>query len=1016
MEGSGSYETLGSCEIAGVPLRKLKSRRTGIIVYLAQVEGPLVNGYFCLATEAHDHDGLPHTLEHLIFLGSEDYPYKGVLDQLANRCLASGTNAWTDVDHTVYTMTNAGSEGFLSLMPVYLEHILYPTLTDSGFITEVHHINGEGEDAGVVYCEMQARENTAEERTLFHLLQAMYPGNCGYKSETGGRLHNLRTSCSNERVKAYHKQYYRPDNLALIITGQLEPDDVFVALAPFEDKVLHKGPLPPMERPWQSPVPPLLSSVCEVVPFPSDDERDGMVIMAWRGPKAVDRYLYSAIVSLVEYLHSTSVAPLQQELVYISEPYCSEMELLLQENAEVCLGLEFHGVPLQMLPQIKDKVLNILSSIAGGKIPFDMDRLRSILVKQIRGFLNKMEEDPHTFVAFQAIGDFLFGQTAQDLVAYIDQTTHFRKLMGEPESFWLNLLTHYFIKSPYVAILGTPSTSLAETMAQEEKDRITKQKEWLGEAGLAQKKGELEEAVRQNEVPPPVNIVASFPVPGIESIRFHPLLAHGNCSTTDATLSQKLPVHHLPFFFEVHHIHSSLVKLTAVLDTLAVPTELRPYIPLYLELLFDSSVQRSGVIISHEIRVKEIAEHTVSTSASLGQKGKKFQFGVFPEVAFVTIKVEPSEYVKGVQYLQEAMYGLQFTRDRLTVVVNKLLNYITKVKRMGNEAVNMVHSSIVFKRESMCNFCSAITQEKFLENIHLCLKDCTAANKIIEDMRNVQNALVSPSNIRVFVAMNVHTLAHPNPSDPWLKFVPNSILEGPHTIQPPSVSLPVALLQDGCCGRSILTGLGSVESSYLVQSAPCIRLPHHSDLPSILVLIEYLGALEGPMWRQIRGMGLSYGYRLECKPEDGLLYFRLLRSSHVMQAYEAAKKIVDDFVKGTTPLNPAQLEAAISGTIFFIVDLQQSLNDLADQAILTSLKALNITFSQNLLSAVAKVTSEDLTRVGRLYFSALFDPSVACCAVLCNTSKAEDVKLGFERLGFGHTFNVTYDLGELCCL
>ena len=35
-----------------------------------------------------DNDGLPHTLEHLIFLGSEDYPYKEVLDLLANRALA----------------------------------------------------------------------------------------------------------------------------------------------------------------------------------------------------------------------------------------------------------------------------------------------------------------------------------------------------------------------------------------------------------------------------------------------------------------------------------------------------------------------------------------------------------------------------------------------------------------------------------------------------------------------------------------------------------------------------------------------------------------------------------------------------------------------------------------------------------------------------------------------------------------------------------------------------------------
>lgn len=28
------------------------------------------------ATEAHDDDGLPHTLEHLVFMGSEKYPYK----------------------------------------------------------------------------------------------------------------------------------------------------------------------------------------------------------------------------------------------------------------------------------------------------------------------------------------------------------------------------------------------------------------------------------------------------------------------------------------------------------------------------------------------------------------------------------------------------------------------------------------------------------------------------------------------------------------------------------------------------------------------------------------------------------------------------------------------------------------------------------------------------------------------------------------------------------------------------
>ena len=108
-----SFSQLASCNIGGVPVLKYRSSRTGIVVCIAQVEGPIVNGFFCLglycksrshlarlfscpliclfivnwlgnnkllllfvATEAHDDDGLPHTLEHLVFMGSELYPYK----------------------------------------------------------------------------------------------------------------------------------------------------------------------------------------------------------------------------------------------------------------------------------------------------------------------------------------------------------------------------------------------------------------------------------------------------------------------------------------------------------------------------------------------------------------------------------------------------------------------------------------------------------------------------------------------------------------------------------------------------------------------------------------------------------------------------------------------------------------------------------------------------------------------------------------------------------------------------
>ena len=80
------WEQIDKVDVEGkFTVGKYRSKRTGLTVFLSRTKTPIVNGYFCLATEAFDNDGLPHTLEHLIFRGSEDYPYKDTLNNLAAR-------------------------------------------------------------------------------------------------------------------------------------------------------------------------------------------------------------------------------------------------------------------------------------------------------------------------------------------------------------------------------------------------------------------------------------------------------------------------------------------------------------------------------------------------------------------------------------------------------------------------------------------------------------------------------------------------------------------------------------------------------------------------------------------------------------------------------------------------------------------------------------------------------------------------------------------------------------------
>ena len=171
-------------------------------------------------------------------MGSRKYPQQGYLDHIAAQYYSLGTNATTYRDMTTYELTTVNSRSISTLLPIYLDHVFNPLLTKDCYLTEVHHVAGEtGEDAGVVYSEMQSSENQAEEILLFSIMRDLWSEKSPYYYESGGRLEAIRNELTLDKIKIFHQKFYTPKNVAIVLCGGgVNIDEILSLLNRFEQE------------------------------------------------------------------------------------------------------------------------------------------------------------------------------------------------------------------------------------------------------------------------------------------------------------------------------------------------------------------------------------------------------------------------------------------------------------------------------------------------------------------------------------------------------------------------------------------------------------------------------------------------------------------------------------------------------------------------------------------------------------------------------------------------------------
>lgn len=152
-------------------------------------------------------DGIAHFLEHKLFEQKDG----SVMDKFS--ALGASPNAYTGFSQTVYlfSCTDRFSENFRLL----LDYVQNPYITEESVEKE----------KGIIGQEIRMYEDDPNWRCFFNLLRALYRKH-PVRMDIAGTVDSI-AKINKDLLYTCYKTFYSPSNMVLIVTGDVEPEEIF---------------------------------------------------------------------------------------------------------------------------------------------------------------------------------------------------------------------------------------------------------------------------------------------------------------------------------------------------------------------------------------------------------------------------------------------------------------------------------------------------------------------------------------------------------------------------------------------------------------------------------------------------------------------------------------------------------------------------------------------------------------------------------------------------------------------
>ncbi len=442
-------------KVAGDPLKtRIYTLDNGLKVYMTvNRETPRIQTYIAVKVGAKNDPaettGLAHYFEHLMFKGTErfgtsDYEAEKPLlekiellfdlyrstedpaerkelyalidsisqeaskyaipneyDKLMSAIGASGTNAWTSFDETVYTEDIPSNQ---------VEN--WAKIQSDRFANNV--IRGFHTELETVYEEYNMSLTRDGNKAYYGILELLHPNHpSGQHSVLGTQEHLKNPSITN--IKEYYRTYYVPNNMAICMSGDFDPDKTIAIIDKYFGSLEPNPELPKFTFPEAEPITsPKFKEV-----YGNEAE---FLYLGWRtgGGMSCEEALVNQIVGDILYngkcgLIDTDIVQQQKAL------YGFASAMLDADLGSLVLG----GAPKQgqTLDQVRDMLLEEVSKLRNGE--FDESLIAST-ISNIK--LNEMQNlDSNNGRAYQYVSTFINGLDWADQVSYLDRLSKITK-------------------------------------------------------------------------------------------------------------------------------------------------------------------------------------------------------------------------------------------------------------------------------------------------------------------------------------------------------------------------------------------------------------------------------------------------------------------------------------------------------------------------------------------------------------------------------------------------------------